>query len=174
MVILHCVQVNPCLEWNQIHVVLYHKIGSHFLTLAKENLRDIIILSRKKQFMWSTQITVAFNEHWFNKTWKINTFSAFRTTSADHFLSVHSQIISMLFNTFLMKDHTYCNDIFFPFQPVGNALLCTIEKHLEDDFTQEVHSAWRTFFAVMSYSFAQGLDEDNGKDGWCDNSCFGF
>lgn len=54
---------------------------------------------------------------------------------------------------------------FFSFQPVGNALLCTIEKHLEDDFTQEVHSAWRTFFAVMSYSFAQGLDEDNGKDG---------
>ncbi|XP_011445784.1 neuroglobin isoform X2 [Magallana gigas] len=50
-------------------------------------------------------------------------------------------------------------------EPVGNALLCTIEKHLEDDFTQEVHSAWRTFFAVMSYSFAQGLDEDNGKDG---------
>lgn len=45
------------------NVVLYHKIGSHFLTLAKENLRDIIILSRKKQFMWSTQITVAFNEH---------------------------------------------------------------------------------------------------------------
>lgn len=115
MVILHCVQVNPCLEWSQIHVVLYHKIGSHFLTLAKENLRDIIILSRKKQFMWSTQITVAFNEHWFNKTWKINTFSAFRITSADHFLSVHSQIISMLFNTFLMKDHTYCNDIFFLF-----------------------------------------------------------
>lgn len=54
---------------------------------------------------------------------------------------------------------------FFSFQPVGNALLCTIEKHLEDDFTQEVHSAWRTFFAVMSYSFAQGLDEENGKDG---------
>ncbi|XP_061173333.1 neuroglobin-like [Saccostrea echinata] len=50
-------------------------------------------------------------------------------------------------------------------EPVGNALLCAIEKQLEDDFTQDVHRAWRTFFAVLSYSFAQGLDQANGKDG---------
>ncbi|XP_048733920.1 neuroglobin-like [Ostrea edulis] len=50
-------------------------------------------------------------------------------------------------------------------EPVGNALLCTLENQLDENFTKEVHKAWRTFFAMLSYSFAQGLDDTNGNDG---------
>ena len=55
-----------------------------------------------------------------------------------------------------------CNIVFFMFfffQPVGAALLSTLEKGLGENFTSEAREAWTTVYGVVADTMKEGAKE---------------
>lgn len=54
-----------------------------------------------------------------------------------------------------------CNILFFMFffQPVGAALLSTLEKGLGENFTSEAREAWTTVYGVVADTMKEGAKE---------------
>jgi len=49
-------------------------------------------------------------------------------------------------------------------QPVGEALIYTLEMGLKDKFTDEVKEAWVTLYGVVEKFMTQGMQEGLGAE----------